>query len=151
MNTVLLDCHIYDKLEIDRETCGAVRDLVDRGVIRIIATPMVVAEMQQSPIRGLPHWFPVAVEPESVTVVGYAVVGMTRVGDGKVFTAHRGDSQKTPDAIIADSAGSLANILVSEDRRCRERLKTISTRCKALDYREFSEWIRAEIAATPST
>jgi hypothetical protein len=150
VNTVLLDCHIYDKLEIDRETCGAVRDLVDRGVIRIIATPMVVAEMQQSRFRGLPDWFPVAVEPESVTVVGYAVVGMTRVGDGQVFTAHRGDSKKTPDAIIADSANSLANLMVSKDRRSRERLKTISTHCKALDYHEFSEWVQAETAAARS-
>lgn len=151
MNTVLLDCHIYDKLAIDRETCGAVRSLVDRGVIRIIATPMVLDELRESPFGGIPDWFPVVVEAESVTVLDYAHLGMTALGDGEVYTAHRGASQKIPDAIIADSANSLADLLVSEDRRCRERLKRIATRCKGLDYGEFREWVRTEIAAIRST
>lgn len=151
MNTVLLDCHIYDKLSIDRETCCAVRSLVDRGVIRIIATPMVLDELLKSPFGGIPDWFPVVVEPESVTVLDYGHRGMTALGDGEVYTAHRGASKKIPDAIIADSANSLADLLVSEDRRCRERLKSITTRCKGLDYGEFCEWVQTEIAATRST
>lgn len=151
MNTVLLDCHIYDKLETDRETCGAVRSLIDRGVIRVIATPMVLDELRQSPFGGIPDWFRVVVEAESVTVLDYAHPGMTMLGDGEAYAAHRGASKKIPDAIIADSASSLADILVSEDRRCRERLKAITTRCKGLDYGEFCAWVRTEIAATRST
>jgi hypothetical protein len=45
-----------------------------------------------------------------------------------VYSEHRGASNEIPDAIIADSAPALADILVSEDRRCRERSKKISTR-----------------------
>ncbi|MBI2296592.1 MAG: hypothetical protein HYU76_11325 [Betaproteobacteria bacterium] len=151
MNTVLFDCHIYDMLGNDRETRGAVRTLIDRGVIRIIATPMVLDELRRSPFGGLLDWFPVVVEAESVTVLDYAPLGMTRLGDGEVYAAHRGDSKKIPDAIIADSARTLADILVSDDRRCRERLKNIGTRCKGLDYREFCDWVRTEVEPKPLT
>lgn len=142
MITVLFDCHIYDKLAVDRATCEAIRSLVDQRTIRVVATPMVLDELRRSPFGGVPDWFPVEIEPESVTVLGFAPLGKTRLGEGDVCTEHRGSSKKIPDAIIADSASSLADILVSEDRRCRDRLKKISTRCKGLDYREFCEWIK---------
>jgi len=145
VNTVLLDCQIYDKLEVDRDTRGVVRSLVETGAIRVIATPMVLDELRRSPFEGFPDWFSVVVEAESATVLDYAPLGMTRLGDGEVYTSHRGQSKKIPDAIIADSANLLADILVSDDRRCRERLKKISTRCKGLDYGEFCEWVRKEI------
>jgi hypothetical protein len=96
----------------------------------------------------LPNWFPIAVEAESVTVLGYAPLGMTELGDGEVYAEHRGESKKIPDAIIADSAHVLADILVSEDRRCRERLKRIGTRCSGMDYEKFREWLRASVATT---
>lgn len=147
MTTILLDANVYDKLQLDAEACSLLGALVDRGQARVIATPMVLDELQRSPFGGLPNWFPVAVEAESVTVLGYAPLGMTRLGEGQVYTEHRGESQKIPDAIIADSADALADILVSEDRRCRERLKRVGTRCSGMDYEEFREWLRASAPA----
>jgi hypothetical protein len=35
------------------------------------------------------------------------------------------------------SADSVADIFVSEDRRCRNRLATVSTKCRAMDYAAF--------------
>jgi hypothetical protein len=148
VTTILLDGNAYNKLQLDVEARSTLRALVARGRARVIATPMILDELRQSPFGGPPNWFPIAVETESVTVPGYVPLGMTRLGDGQVYDEHRGESSKIPDAIIADSASALADILVSEDRRCRERLKRISTRCCGMDYAEFREWLRASAVAT---
>ena len=142
MNKVLLDGNIYDKLELDLESRSVLGALISRSFVRVIATPIVVDELSNSHFGGLPGWFPIEVEAESVTVLGYAHLSMTRLGEGEVYSEHRGASKKIPDAIIADSANSLADILVSEDSRCRERLKRISNHCKAMDYSEFCSWLR---------
>ena len=142
MNRILLDCTIYDKLLLDAEARDSLHALIDDVRVKVIATPMVLDELREGPFGGLPDWFPITIEAETVTVLDYAVLDMTRLGGGDIYGEHRGESQKIPDAIIADSADALADILVSEDRRCRERLKKISTRCKGLDYREFREWLQ---------
>ena len=148
MTTLLLDANVYDKLQVDDGSRTTLGCLVERGLARVIATPMVVDELRRSPFGGIPTWFAVAVEAENVTVLGYATLGMTKLGDGEVYKEHRGESQKVPDAIIADSADALADVLVSEDRRCRERLKKISTRCAAMDYQQFREWLLASAVAS---
>lgn len=146
MTTILLDANVYDKLQADAESRATLRGLVDRGSAKVIATPMVLDELRSSPFGGIPEWFPVTVEAESVTVLGYAPLGMTKLSKGAIYGEHRGESSKIPDAIIADSADALADILVSEDRRCRERLKKISTRCAGFDYQQFREWLRTSAA-----
>ncbi len=148
MNTVLLDGNVYDKLQADADARGALQTLVARGVVRVIATPMVRAELQRSPFGGFPDWFSVVLEAENVTALGWAPLDMTRPGEGEVYSEHRGESKKIPDGIMADSADALADILVSEDRRCRERLKKISTRCRGMDYEQFAAWLRTLIAET---
>lgn len=148
MTTILLDANVYDKLQADGESRATLRGLLDRGFAKMIATPIVLEELRRSPFGGIPVWFPGDVDAESVTVLDYAPLGMTNLGEGVVYGEHRGESKKIPDAIVADSADALADILVSEDRRCRERLKKISTRCTGLGYEEFREWLRA--SATPS-
>jgi hypothetical protein len=146
MNTVLLDGNVYDKLQADVKTRRAVQKLISCGLVKVIATPIVHIELKKSPFGGFPNWFPIVLEAENVMVLGYATLGMTRLGEGEVYSEHRGESKKIPDAILADSADGLADILVSEDRRCRERLKRISTRCRGMDYQEFSEWLRTSFA-----
>ncbi len=148
MTTILLDANVYDKLQADGESRATLRALVDRGSAKVVATPMILEELQSSPFGGIPDWFPVTVEAENVTVLGYAPLGMTKLGEGVVYGEHRGESSKIPDAIIADSADALTDILVSEDRRCRERLKKISARCTGFDYEQFREWLRT--SAGPS-
>jgi len=139
---VLLDGNVYNKLHMDEETRTTLQLLVERGLLRVIATPMVFDELKGSPFGGIPDWFPVTIEAENVTVLDYATLGMTNLGNGEVYSKHRGESKKIPDAIIADSANRVADILVSEDRRCRERLKKISSCCCGMDYEEFCDWLR---------
>ncbi len=141
MVTILLDGNVYDALDQDPPTRLIIAKLIAQGNLRIIATPKVLDELRSSPFGGLPDWFPVELEAESTFVLGHARLGMARLGSGDIYAQHRGDSNQVPDAIIADSAHALADILVTEDNRCRKQLQRISDRCRAMTYGEFHEWL----------
>ena len=141
--TIILDGNIYDALAVDSQTRDAVAGLVRRGLVRVIATPVLVRELSQSPFKGVPDWFPVERESEGVAVLGHWPLGMARLGDGQVYNSHRGGSNKIADAIIADSAASLADVLVSNDQRCRKRLAELNTGCVAFTFEEFREWLQS--------
>lgn len=141
MKRILLDGNIYDKLAADQQCRKLLAAHIAAGRVDVVATLVVVDELQESPFGGLPDWFPVTTEPESAFVLGHARLGMARLGSGDVFTAHRGDSGQTKDAIMADSAHALGDVFVSEDRRCRTRLASISTICDALNYEQFRAWL----------
>jgi hypothetical protein len=147
VTTILLDANVYDKLQSDSESCVTLRALADRHLVTVIAAPVIIEELRRSPLGGIPDWFPIAIRAESVAVLGYWMLGMAELGEGAVYGEHRGKSRKIPDAIIADSANALADIFVSEDRRCRARLKKISARCTCLDCEGLRDWLRASAAA----
>lgn len=148
---VFLDGNIYNLLDQDLETRTSVAKAIARGQIRVIATPVVVDELLQSPFGGVPDWFSVDVEVENVAVPDHWHLGQAGLGDGRVFTEHRGTSHKTRDAIIADSADALADVLVTDDRRCRKRLLEISSKCTAFDYKRFRRWLANEIPSAHET
>jgi hypothetical protein len=60
-----------------------------------------------------------------------------------VYTRHRGVSKNIKDGIVADSADALADILVSEDGRCRRRISAISSSCVGMSYEEFGRWLES--------
>ena len=136
MITIVLDTNIYDRLEADPATAEQINQLITGDVISVLVPRQVAEELRQRP-AGLPNLF-------RVTYVGHAVAraGIMRAGDflgpGEVFDDHRGDSQKTADAFIADVASMIANWFVSEDIRCIRRFPT-NTRCTPMRYQEFQE------------
>lgn len=144
MTKVLLDGNVYNKLSEDRGTRDILARLIKAGHVEALATPVVVGEMTGSPFGGLPTWFPISLLPEAVTVLGYARLGAARLSSGEMYRQHRGKSKQIPDAIIAHSADAMADILVSEDQRCRKRLAEISNRCRAMSYDELREWLEHE-------
>jgi hypothetical protein len=141
---VFLDTNVYDRLRDDLATRTRLATAISRGQVRVVATPVMADEMLVGPFGGFPDYFPVQVEPEAVFVLGHARLGMARLGLGKVFNAHKGSSQNTKDAIVAESADKLADILVSEDRRCRNRLAQLSHSCTAMDFHAFCDWLSAQ-------
>jgi hypothetical protein len=141
MIKIFLDANIYDKLCDDLDARTRVANGVASGRIQIVATPVLAGEMIDSPFGGFPNYFAVSIVPETVAVLGHARVGMARLGTGEVYTAHRGASGKIQDAIMADSAEKVADMFVSEDARCRNRLANISDRCQARTYQQFREWL----------
>ena len=144
MTKVLLDGNIYDRLRDDTEARNRLALGVEAGQVRVIATPVVAGELAESPFGGIPTFFPVSVEPEAVAVCGYARFGMARMGSGETYSAHRGQSKKIKDAILADSADKLADMFVSDDGRCRGRLARLSSRCRSINYSEFRAWVLSQ-------
>ena len=92
----------------------------------------------------MPDWLPFSAITDSVAVAGIAVAGAARVGDvDGVLKAHLGESLiNGRDAVIAATANSDADILVSDDRRCRERAKQFA-RCESLTYEQFVERLQS--------
>src|SRR5688572_29063922 len=144
MTSVLLDSNVYDRLRDDPDTRGRLARLVAAGGVRVVATPKVVDELRVSPFAGLPTWFPISTPPESVAVLGHWRLGEAVLGEGEVYAAHRGSSGKVADAIIADSAASLAEFAVSLDGRFRKRLAELGTSCTVMSYEHFREWLALE-------
>lgn len=138
---LLLDGNIYNRLDADVSTRSRLKSLIARGVVRVIATPMLVDELGPSPFCGLPDWFSIEVRFESVFALDYAKLDTASLGDGDAYRRHRGQSNKVADAVIADSAASLADVLVSDDGRCRKRLADIGGHCIALDYEGLLLWL----------
>jgi len=136
MKAVVLDSNIYDELEIDIETRELLSELVARGNLRVISTPRIRRELQDSPLQGIPDWFPVVHELESVSILPFRL-GETRLGRGEVFKAHLGESAKRADAEITDSANSYADVFVTDDRRCRKRAQDCAPLCQTLTYQDF--------------
>ena len=147
---LLLDGNIYNLLEAEPAVCAKIRSLADLGFIQIVASPILVTELQRSPFRGIPAWFNVVVQPEGIAISGLARSGMARSSTGAMYRQHLGESRKGFDAIIAHSAHSMGATLVSDDRRCRERLKRLAGAAgSAMTYVEFKAWLNQKSAEHP--
>ena len=127
------------------EVKSRISELISSNEICVFATPKIVDELREGPFGGLPDWFPIRYEPENVAVCGHARSGMARLGDGQVYTEHRGESSNIADAIISDSAAAIADILVSEDQRNVKRFNDLCTRCAGMNYARFREWLFSEV------
>ncbi len=143
MICVLLDSNIYDKLAVDPEMIAIMNKKIAEGRLIVIVSPIIMDELKKSKFGGVPDFFPFTSIPEAVAAADYARADKARVGDGFTYEAHRGDSNKAKDAIIAETADSNCDIFVSEDKRCRVRLDKHAKHCKALDYEQFKRWLGA--------
>lgn len=139
--TFLLDGMIYNLLGAEIQVRQQILALTRTNRIEIIASPVVVQELALSPFRGLPDWFPIAVVPEGIAISGLARSGMARSSTGQIYKAHLGQSKKSHDAVLAHSAHSIGATLVSDDHRCRERLKVLAGAASAFTYGEFKVWV----------
>lgn len=146
MTKIIFDTNIYDRIGDDEASRLKVCELSDSDFICIIVTPKIIDELIQSLFGGLPDWFPICYEPENVAVCGHARSGMARLGEGRDYTEHRGDSNNIADAIISDSAAAMADIVVSEDQRLVKRFNDLRTHCIAMRYATFREWLFTEAA-----
>lgn len=141
MISIVLDANIYDVLAVDAERCFYLRELIQKGRVEVLVSPVVHDQLRAGPFKDVSCLFPIRLISEAVAVVGVAKVGLARPGNGNVYKEHRGASNQYEDAIIADTAHCDADIFVSKDKRCRQRLQTISSTLKCFDYDEFAAWI----------
>lgn len=133
---VLFDGMVYDALERDTASRDALKALIACGKVEVLMPRVVQDEVAARP-GGLPDWLTFSRIPDGACVPGISIVGAARVGGGRVFMPHLGNSRnKGKDAVIAATADLDADLFVSDDRRCRERAK-LYTRCECLSYTEF--------------
>lgn len=142
MDRLLLDTNAYRHIADRPDVHATLRDLIQAGSIEVLLTPTVRDQLRAHP-DGIPAWFPLREIPEAAFIVGHVRVGEFRIGSGEVYTAHKGDSQQIADAMIAEAAHTDATIFVSDDNRCRDRLRSQSTTCQAFTVPEFIAWVLA--------
>jgi hypothetical protein len=145
-NRFLFDGNVYNRLEAELPVRDEIRRLFERGRIEIVASPVVVTELQRSHFGGIPRWFKVVVQPEGIAISGLARSGMARSSAGVMYRQHLGKSKKGFDAVIAHSAHTMRATLVSDDRRCRECLKRLAGAGSAMTYTEFKAWLHDALA-----
>jgi len=141
MIVILLDSNIYNELNIDESARISISNLIQSNTIKVVVPQIVLDELNNSPFKGVPNFFQVETIPDGVAVAGIAKAGAAIVSEGKIYTSHRGKSKQSKDAIIAESAVKFSNVFVSQDKRCRERLKKISETTECFDYQQFKHWI----------
>jgi hypothetical protein len=145
VDKVIFDTNIYDKLIGDEQTCEAISKLIKHDLLRVEVPRTIEDELIESPHKCVPKLFPVERTSDSVFIVGHSKIGFARVGNGTIYGDHRGQSQKFKDAVIADTVASDCNIFVSEDNRCRNRLRKSTDKCLCFSYAEFKEWLSEKI------
>jgi hypothetical protein len=141
VDRAIFDTNIYDKLIDDEQTCEAISKLIKNDLLRVEVPQTVEDELIESPHKGVPNLFPVKRTSDSVCILDHSKFDDARFGDGTIYEAHQGQSEKFKDAIIADTADSDCNIFVSEDNRCRKRLREFTDKCSCFSYAEFKEWL----------
>lgn len=142
MKTVFLDTNIFDKLVSDAESVSLIKTLREAGSIRVITSRTVRDELVGSPGVGL-------LDDLSIEIVGNAtpVAGIMCAGDflgaADYFFYHKGESNKSNDALVAAAAEFHADWLVSEDRRLVHRHQGQAQACDAMDYVRFVNVIKS--------
>lgn len=145
MIKVIFDTMIWDKLAVDSVTCDVIAKLVQEKRIQVLVPSTIQRELEESPFKRIPSFFPVSLIGDAVFLADYSLTDCDRVGDGIIYKQHKGNSQKIKDAVIADTANADCNVFVSEDGRCRNRLKQLSKLCQCFSFDGFKLWLR-EIA-----
>ncbi|MHB8845427.1 MAG: hypothetical protein ACYC7L_11860 [Nitrospirota bacterium] len=129
-------------LDKDASVKAKCRELIENGAMIVIVTRTISEELMPSKFGGVPDFFPVKYEGNTVARCGIMCCG-DRLGRGEVYDAHLGRSKKVEDALIADAADVYADYLVTEDKRLGKRMVNISKVCKVLTYAEFSSLVKA--------
>lgn len=137
MTKVVFDCNVWDKLALFTEVQNRIRRLCIAGEMEVVVPDTLRRELKESPFQGIPDWFPVRTIPDSVFVPDQSWLDHARLGEGKVYREHLGESTQRKDAIIVDAADSDADIFVSEDRRARTRYAALRGSEKSMNLCEF--------------
>src|SRR5215218_6101247 len=120
MLVAMVDSMIFDSLVAGGDTAEAVLGAIRDGRLKLRTTHVqedqlaaILDEAKRSAIAAIPR----EVVPSSVFVLGVSRLGEARLGAGDDYEAIRRGSKDIEDAIIAATAVSEADVLVTEDKR----------------------------------
>jgi hypothetical protein len=137
MDKILLDSNIWNVLADDEAARARIVGLVAAGSMRVLVPDTLDREMQNSPWKGIPDWFPTEKVSDAPFVLGHSRLGRARFGSEATYSRHKGQSRKISDAVLASVASMDGAILVTEDRRAQRRFADIAGESRSIDYRRF--------------
>lgn len=143
MLKIIFDTNIYHKLHNRPDLQEKICHLINENKLMVIVPSTIYRELEVSPFKGVPNWFRTEIIGDSVFLCDYSLTDIDRVGEGDIYNAHKGNSEKFHDAIIADTSHTDADIFVSEDNQFRQRFKKISDLCKSMSFPEFENWLNS--------
>ena len=150
---VIFDTNVYDALVDDPTLRAAVTTAITAGQLQLLTTHIqrdeIAAIADESRRAGLSTLLLVA---ESVATGGF-VLGTSRLGEARLMsdedaaefdtTMRNGaaDARGTNDALIISTARFEDAVLISQDRRCRNRAKRAGVTAKS------KEWLAEALSA----
>lgn len=137
MTKVVLDSNVWDKLALSTEAQNRILSLCNDRRMEILVPDTLHQELMSSPFKGIPDWFPIRIITDSVFVLNQSWLNHARLGEGKVYKQHLGESSQRKDAIIVDTTDTDADFFVSEDIRARTRYAALRGSEKSMNFREF--------------
>ena len=138
---IIFDGNIFDKIVNDLDLQELITLLAKDKILTVIVTRTIAEELMRSPFNGVPEFIPTEYMGNTVGRCGIMAAGDS-IGSGNIFDAHKGNSNKINDALIADAADRDADYLISDDKRLRKRLFEVSKLCKPLSFGEFLKMLK---------
>ena len=145
---VMVDTNVYDAAVHNSELGSLIRALQGIGRIAVSTTRIQHEELQEiPPERDVGQASAVQTEqlPVGVFVLDYGILNDDHLGSEKadaLFDRMRTESASNiEDAMIAATAATHADILVTDDRRFRKRFAGLSTATKAMSTSEFHTFL----------
>ncbi|UGA55425.1 hypothetical protein [Vibrio sp. VB16] len=139
MKKVVLDNNVYDELHQDIRKLNSLVSLVNKKQIEVLMPIAIERELQKSPYRKEPADLMVRRVHNSAFVADISPTDVSRVGSGKFYTQHLGNSKakNAIDALIADLAALEADYIVTNDKRFTRRFDELDTKCKCMKLLEL--------------
>lgn len=150
----MLDSNAFDELvELEADRRVVIR-LARAGRIELFTTYSQEAELWRLAERKPEKYWRVAsiprrLVPSSVFVLDHTPLGSGRLGDGATYDAIRHGTNHVDDAVIADTAESEGMILVTNERRLRNRAVAL-TSLTVMRPAELLTQLRSMDSASPS-
>jgi hypothetical protein len=153
---ILPDTCIYDKIIASPHLYDHIRELIRSKRIEIVQPHIITSQLEQAPEskREKLLSIPARVIPVDGFLTGHSGAG-DRVGDGsggikiddimKKKQPHEEDKKPTPgnihDALIATTAAMEADVLVTEDRRLRNRAKLVKPTMHVWNFADLESYL----------
>ncbi|PIC86115.1 hypothetical protein CSV72_09875 [Sporosarcina sp. P20a] len=146
---VMIDTNIYDCLIVDEEVLSLVRSLIGEEIIEILTTHIQIDEVNNVndiTMRNNLLTVPTNEIKTRILVIGHSRIGKSKIGIGKengikFISIHKDNPKHINDAIIAVTANANADILVTEDKKLKQKVQAQSSKLQVWNYKEFKEHI----------
>jgi len=147
---IMLDSMIYDEIVAKEGFSRLLEDVVKCGHVVILNTH--IQDDQLSEIRKECKREAVAKVPGHKIPTSAAIWGVSKwdeacwgdgAGDIKISDVQRGNPKHSEDALIAVTAASHADVLVTHDTRFSSRVGATNSKLKVWNFQEFCSFINS--------